>query len=92
MMCCNPEDLRETAEWNGRGVESRTKLIEKLQGRFYCAGKRKNNDYTLLLKFFYALFVEFIETYTLLMESISVQYRVFHIKCGVAKHFVSIFF
>ncbi|XP_061173975.1 WD repeat-containing protein 26-like [Saccostrea echinata] len=31
MMCCNAEDLRETAEWDGKGVESRTKLIEKLQ-------------------------------------------------------------
>ncbi|XP_060070874.1 WD repeat-containing protein 26-like [Ylistrum balloti] len=31
MMCCNPEDLRETAEWQGRGTESRTKLVEKLQ-------------------------------------------------------------
>ena len=51
MMCCNPEDLRETAEWNGRGVESRTKLIEKLQGRFYCAGKRKNNDYSIVKNF-----------------------------------------
>ncbi|XP_062603261.1 WD repeat-containing protein 26-like [Saccostrea cucullata] len=31
MMCCNAEDLRETAEWDGKGVESRSKLIEKLQ-------------------------------------------------------------
>ncbi|KAK7473695.1 hypothetical protein BaRGS_00035092 [Batillaria attramentaria] len=31
MMCSSPEDLRETASWEGKGSESRQKLIEKLQ-------------------------------------------------------------
>lgn len=35
MMCCSGQDLRETAEWAGKGVESRTKLIEKLQSKTY---------------------------------------------------------
>lgn len=30
-MCCNPEDLRDTAEWHGKGEKSRSKLVEKLQ-------------------------------------------------------------
>lgn len=32
-MCCNSEDLRETAEWDGKGVESRSRLVEKLQSK-----------------------------------------------------------
>lgn len=35
MMCCNPGDLRDMADWPGKGAESRTKLIEKLQGLFH---------------------------------------------------------
>ncbi|CAH1791472.1 unnamed protein product [Owenia fusiformis] len=31
MMCSNPEDLREMANWSGKGQSSRRKLIEKLQ-------------------------------------------------------------
>ncbi|XP_053405443.1 WD repeat-containing protein 26-like [Mercenaria mercenaria] len=31
MMCSNPEDLHEMAEWSGKGQETRQKLIEKLQ-------------------------------------------------------------
>jgi hypothetical protein len=30
-MCCNSEDLRETAEWDGKG--SRSRLVEKLQSK-----------------------------------------------------------
>ena len=32
MMCSNPEDLHEMADWSGKGTETRQKLIEKLQG------------------------------------------------------------
>lgn len=31
MMCSNPEDLHEMAEWSGKGPETRQRLIEKLQ-------------------------------------------------------------
>lgn len=31
MMCCNAEDLRKTANWTGKGVDSRSLLIERLQ-------------------------------------------------------------
>ncbi|CAI9730443.1 repeat-containing 26-like [Octopus vulgaris] len=31
MMCNNPQDLRETSDWEGKGIVSRQKLIEKLQ-------------------------------------------------------------
>ncbi len=31
IMCCNPADLREMADWEGKGVASRQKLMEKLQ-------------------------------------------------------------
>ncbi len=30
-MCCNPADLREMAQWEGKGTASRQKLMEKLQ-------------------------------------------------------------
>lgn len=31
MMCCNPEDLRKTANWSGKGLNSRSLLTERLQ-------------------------------------------------------------
>jgi len=31
-MCSNPADLREMANWDGRGTASRQKVIENLQG------------------------------------------------------------
>ena len=35
MMCSSPEGLREMASWEGKGVESRQKLVEKLQSKAY---------------------------------------------------------
>lgn len=34
MMCCNAEDLRKTANWTGKGVDSRSLLIERLQCKY----------------------------------------------------------
>ncbi|XP_052269442.1 WD repeat-containing protein 26-like [Dreissena polymorpha] len=31
MMCSNPEDLHDMSQWNGKGQQTRQKLIEKLQ-------------------------------------------------------------
>lgn len=33
MMCSSPEELRRLSVWEGRGQESRQKLMEKLQGK-----------------------------------------------------------
>lgn len=32
-MCSNAADLREMAHWEGKGIQSRTRLMEKLQGK-----------------------------------------------------------
>ncbi|XP_064623467.1 WD repeat-containing protein 26-like isoform X1 [Lineus longissimus] len=31
MMCSNSDDLKESADWEGKGISSRSKLVEKLQ-------------------------------------------------------------
>ena len=35
MMCSSSEDLREMAAWEGKGVVSRQRLIERLQGEYH---------------------------------------------------------
>ena len=32
MMCDSPEELREAAQWAGKGTKSRQDLMDKLQG------------------------------------------------------------
>ena len=35
IMCSTPEELRKLANWEGKGVASRKKLMEKLQSEFF---------------------------------------------------------
>lgn len=35
MMCDSAEELREAAQWSGKGIKSRQDLMEKLQGMSY---------------------------------------------------------
>ena len=34
MMCDSPEELREAAQWAGKGTKSRQDLMDKLQGMY----------------------------------------------------------
>ena len=42
-MCSNPLDLREMASWDGKGLASRQKLMEKLQCKFKIVNCRGSN-------------------------------------------------
>ena len=33
-MISNPQDLQKAANWEGKGLESRAKLLDKLQGKW----------------------------------------------------------
>jgi len=37
VVCGNANDLREMSNWDGKGPESRCKLIHQLQGIFCCS-------------------------------------------------------
>ena len=47
-MCSNAEDLREMAEWDGKGQESRTKLMEKLQGNYSYENDNYNSEQIII--------------------------------------------
>ena len=48
-MCSSPEDLREMASWDGKGLQSRQRLIEKLQSKMPCMWLCCFHEYYILL-------------------------------------------